>query len=188
MFDKLRADTEKRLIEAEENINELKNNPQSKDIIEKLLSLDSQFLYGIFYPTLKPFDCIENIEHNYSVLVQHIFDDIQIYVQEYVSPIEKIMKDRLNDFLINKGDKPLPYTISLKTNTREEGTLCNILSYIDLMEKKRVEHINMQCNINRQRNFSVNEDLSGLSKTLAGFNSTNIDLIDPELKALLKLN
>ena len=82
MFNKLREDTEKRILEAEEDINELKNNAASKDIIEKLLSLDNQFLYGIFHPVLRSFDRIENIEHNYGVLNQHIFDDNFIYLKE----------------------------------------------------------------------------------------------------------
>lgn len=184
MFIKLREDTEKRLIQAEENINELKNNKESKQIIEKLLSLNPQFLYGIFNPIIKSFDSIENIEHNYGVLVQHIFDDIQIYLTEDIHPIERNMKDRLNENLIKQGKEPLPYTTYLKANLREEGKCCDILQYIDQMEKEKIRGINIQCDIDRKRNIPLTAT-SGLKKIIEGFNQSNLDLIDSELKGFL---
>lgn len=187
MFDKLREDTEKRILKAETNINELKDNPESKNIIEKLLSLDSQFLYNIFYPILKPFDSIENIEHNYGVLNQHIFDDISIYIDEELSFISKNMTDRANEILKQKGLKELPYRYELKPNLQEKGVYCDILDYINSCELKEIESLNSHLKIFKLRKLNTNffDNFSNLKERLSGFEQKNIDLLEPEFKEIL---
>ena len=132
----IKKNTEKRLAELEENINYLRTDKGSKEIMLKLESLNSQFIYNCCYPILQPWDTLEGAENNWNNLNQHIFDDIQIYIDYEISKYEKSSKDRLNEYLRKEGKPELPYEKELRMNLKENGRYCDILKFIDIKEKE----------------------------------------------------
>lgn len=99
------------------------------------------------------------------------------------------MKNRLNATLKTKGEPEQPYSTYLKPNLREEGTICDILKFIDDSEKKEIERLNSHTDINRKRGLTdLKNYFPNLKERLSGFDQKNIDLLDSELKGLLCLD
>ena len=189
----IKKNTEERLAELEENINYLRTDKDSKEIMLKLESLNSQFIYNHCYPILQPWDTLEEAENNWDNLNQHIFDDIQIYMDYEISEYEKSSKDRLNEYLRKEGKPELPYEKELRMNLKEKGEYCDILKFLDLKEKEETQNIVTHAKILRNNNKEVKLNDSyciNLNENLKGFNKENLELLVkevPEASELIKL-
>ena len=189
----IKKNTEKRLAELEENINYLRTDKRSKEIMLKLESLNSQFIYNCCYPILQPWDTLEGAENNWNNLNQHIFDDIQIYIDYEISKYEKSSKDRLNEYLRKQGKTEVSYDKELRMNLKEKGEYCDILKFLDLKEKEEVQNIISHAKILRNTNKVVKLNDSyciDLNENLKGFNKENLELLIkevPEASELIKL-
>lgn len=189
----IKKNTEERLAELEENINYLRTDKVSKEIMLKLESLNSQFIYNCCYPILQPWDTLEGAENNWNNLNQHIFDDIQIYIDYEISKYEKSSKDRLNEYLRKQGKTEVSYDKELKMNLNEKGKYCDILKFLDLKEKEEVQNIISHAKILRNTNKVVKLNDSycvDLNENLKGFNKENLELLIkevPEASELIKL-
>ena len=180
----IKKNTEERLAELEENINYLRTDKGSKEIMLKLESLNSQFIYNCCYPILQPWDTLEGAENNWNNLNQHIFDDIQIYIDYEISKYEKSSKDRLNELLRKEGKPELPYHKELRMNIHEKGEYCDILKFLDLKEKEEVQNIISHAKILRNTNKVVKLNDSyciDLNENLKGFNKENLELLIKEV-------
>ena len=180
----IKKNTDKRLAELEENINYLRTNNDSKEIMLKLESLNSQFIYNHCYPILQPWDTLEEAENNWDNLNQHIFDDIQIYMDYEISEYEKSSKDRLNEYLRKEGKPELPYEKELRMNLNEKGKYCDILKFLDLKEKEEIQNIVTHAKILRNNNKEVKLNDSyciNLNENLKGFNKENLELLIKEV-------
>ena len=180
----IKKNTDKRLAELEENINYLRTNNDSKEIMLKLESLNSQFIYNHCYPILQPWDTLEGAENNWDNLNQHIFDDIQIYMDYEISEYEKSSKDRLNEYLRKEGKPELPYEKELRMNLKEKGEYCDILKFLDLKEKEETQNIVTHAKILRNNNKEVKLNDSyciNLNENLKGFNKENLELLIKEV-------
>ena len=180
----IKKNTDKRLAELEENINYLRTNNDSKEIMKKLESLNSQFIYNNCYPILQPWDTLEGAENNWNNLNQHIFDDIQIYMDYEISEYEKSSKDRLNEYLRKEGKPELPYEKELRMNLKEKGEYCDILKFLDLKEKEEIQNIVTHAKILRNNNKEVKLNDSyciNLKENLKGFNKENLELLIKEV-------
>ena len=180
----IKKNTDKRLAELEENINYLRTNNDSKEIMLKLESLNSQFIYNHCYPILQPWDTLEEAENNWDNLNQHIFDDIQIYMDYEISEYEKSSKDRLNEYLRKEGKPELPYEKELRMNLKEKGEYCDILKFLDLKEKEETQNIVTHAKILRNNNKEVKLNDSyciNLNENLKGFNKENLELLIKEV-------
>ena len=180
----IKKNTDKRLAELEENINYLRTNNDSKEIMLKLESLNSQFIYNHCYPILQPWDTLEEAENNWDNLNQHIFDDIQIYMDYEISEYEKSSKDRLNEYLRKEGKPELPYEKELRMNLKEKGEYCDILKFLDLKEKEEIQNIVTHAKILRNNNKEVKLNDSyciNLNENLKGFNKENLELLIKEV-------
>jgi hypothetical protein len=189
----IKKNTEKRLAELEENINYLRTDKDSKEIMQKLESLNSRFIYNCCYPILQPWNTLEGAENNYCNLNQHIFDDIQIYMDYEISEYEKSSKDRLNEYLRKQGKPEVSYDKELRMNLNEKGKYCDILKFLDLKEKEEVQNIISHAKILRNNNKEVKLNDSycvDLNENLKGFNKENLELLIkevPEASELIKL-
>ena len=189
----IKKNTEERLAELEENINYLRTDKGSKEIVLKLESLNSQFIYNCCYPILQPWDTLEGAENNWNNLNQHIFDDIQIYIDYEISKYEKSSKDRLNEYLRKQGKTEVSYDKELRMNLKEKGEYCDILKFLDLKEKEEVQNIISHAKILRNTNKVVKLNDSyciDLNENLKGFNKENLELLIkevPEASELIKL-
>ena len=189
----IKKNTEERLAELEENINYLRTDKGSKEIMLKLESLNSQFIYNCCYPILQPWDTLEGAENNWNNLNQHIFDDIQIYIDYEISKYEKSSKDRLNEYLRKQGKTEVSYDKELRMNLKEKGEYCDILKFLDLKEKEEVQNIISHAKILRNTNKVVKLNDSyciDLNENLKGFNKENLELLIkevPEASELIKL-
>ena len=189
----IKKNTEERLAELEENINYLRTDKRSKEIMLKLESLNSQFIYNCCYPILQPWDTLEGAENNWNNLNQHIFDDIQIYIDYEISKYEKSSKDRLNEYLRKQGKTEVSYDKELRMNLKEKGEYCDILKFLDLKEKEEVQNIISHAKILRNTNKVVKLNDSyciDLNENLKGFNKENLELLIkevPEASELIKL-
>ena len=189
----IKKNTDKRLAELEENINYLRTNNDSKEIMKKLESLNSQFIYNCCYPILQPWDTLEGAENNWNNLNQHIFDDVQIYMDYEISEYEKSSKDRLNEYLRKEGKPELPYEKELRMNLKENGRYCDILKFIDIKEKEEIqiiiEHVIFFRTMNKA--YKINDSYCvDLNENLKGFNKENLELLIkevPEASELIKL-
>ena len=180
----IKKNTEERLAELEENINYLRTDKDSKEIMLKLESLNSQFIYNHCYPILQPWDTLEEAENNWDNLNQHIFDDIQIYMDYEISEYEKSSKDRLNEYLRKEGKPELPYEKELRMNLKEKGEYCDILKFLDLKEKEEIQNIVTHAKILRNNNKEVKLNDSyciNLNENLKGFNKENLELLIKEV-------
>ena len=180
----IKKNTEERLAELEENINYLRTDKGSKEIMLKLESLNSQFIYNCCYPILQPWDTLEGAENNWDNLNQHIFDDIQIYMDYEISEYEKSSKDRLNEYLRKEGKPELPYEKELRMNLKEKGEYCDILKFLDLKEKEEIQNIVTHAKILRNNNKEVKLNDSyciNLNENLKGFNKENLELLIKEV-------
>ena len=188
----IKKNTEERLAELEENINYLRTDKDSKEIMLKLESLNPQFIYNNCYPILQPWGALEGAENNYCNLNQHIFDDIQIYMDYEISGYEKSSKDRLNEYL-RKQDKPeLPYEKELRMNLKEKGEYCDILKFLDLKEKEEIQNIIIHAKILRNnKEVKLNGSYCiDLNENLKGFYKENLEFLIkevPEASELIKL-
>ncbi len=189
----IKKNTEKRLAELEENINYLRTYKDSKEIMLKLESLNPQFIYSCCYPILQPWDTLEGAENNYCNLNQHIFDDIQIYMDYEISEFEKSSKDRVNELLRKRGALELPYEKEFRMNLNEKGEYCDILKFLDLKEKEEIQNIIIHAKILRNNNKEVKLNGSyciDLNENLKGYNKENLEFLIkevPETSELIKL-
>ena len=189
----IKKNTEERLAELEQNINYLRKDKDSKEIMQKLESLNSQFIYNNCYPILEPWDTLEGAENNYRNLNQHIFDDIQIYMDYEVSEFEIYHKDRVNELLRKRGELELPYEKELRMNLNEKGEYCDILKFLDTKEKEEIQNIITHAKILKGFNKEVKINGSyciDLKETLKGFNKENLEFLIkevPETSILIKL-
>lgn len=186
----IKKNTEERLVELEENINYLRTDKDSKEIMQKLESLNRQFIYNWCNPILQSWDTLEGAENNYCNLNQHIFDDCQIYMDCEISEYEKSSKDRLNEYLRKEGKPELPYEKELRMNLNEKGEYCDILKFLDLKEKEEIELIIGHAKLFKQMNkeFKINGYYCiDLNETLKGFNKENLELLIKEVPEASKL-
>jgi hypothetical protein len=189
----IKKNTEKRLAELEENINYLRTDKDSKEIMLKLESLNPRFIYNNCYPILQPWDTLEGAENNYCNLNQHIFDDVQIYMDYEISEYEKSSKDRLNEYLRKQGKPEVSYDKQLRMNINEKGEYCDILKFLDLKEKEEIQNIINYAKI--LKGFNKEVKLNGyycidLNENLKGFNKENLEFLIkevPEASKLIKL-
>ena len=180
----IKKNTEERLAELEENINYLRTDKDSKEIMLKLESLNSQFIYNHCYPILQPWDTLEEAENNWDNLNQHIFDDIQIYMDYEISEYELSSKNRVNELLRKRGGLELPYEKELRMNLKEKGEYCDILKFLDLKEKEETQNIVTHAKILRNNNKEVKLNDSyciNLNENLKGFNKENLELLIKEV-------
>ena len=180
----IKKNTDKRLAELEENINYLRTNNDSKEIMLKLESLNSQFIYNHCYPILQPWDTLEEAENNWDNLNQHIFDDIQIYMDYEISEYELSSKNRVNELLRKRGCLELPYEKELRMNLNEKGKYCDILKFLDLKEKEEIQNIVTHAKILRNNNKEVKLNDSyciNLNENLKGFSKENLELLIKEV-------
>lgn len=189
----IKKNTEKRLVELEENINYLRTNKDSKEIIQKLESLNHQLIYNWCNPILQPWDTLEGAENNWANLNQHIFDDCQIYMDWEISEFEISSKDKINEYLRKEGKPELPYKKELRMNLNEKGKYCDILKFIDTKEKEEIELIIEHAKLFKQMNKEFKIDgyyCKDLNEYLKGFNKTNLELLIkevPEASGLIKI-
>ena len=186
----IKKNTEERLAELEENINYLRTDKDSKEIMTKLESLNPQFIYNNCYPILQPWYTLEEAENNWANLNQHIFDDIQIYMDYEISKYEKSSKDRLNEYLRKEGKPEIPYEKELRMNLKERGEYCDILKFIDTKEKEEIQNIIRYAKILNGFNKEVKINGSyciDLNENLKGFNKENLELLIKEVPEASKL-
>lgn len=189
----IKKNTEERLAELEENINYLRTDEDSKEIMQKLESLNPQFIYNWCNPILQPWDTLEAAENNYCNLNQHIFDDVQIYMDYEISEFEIYHKDRVNELLRKRGELELPYDKELRMNLNEKGEYCDILKFIDTKEKEEIQNIITHVKLFKRMNkeFKINGDYCiDLNEYLKGFNKENLELLIkevPEASNLIKI-
>lgn len=188
----IKKNTEERLAELEENINYLRTDKDSKEIMLKLESLNPQFIYNNCYPILQPWGALEGAENNYCNLNQHIFDDVQIYMDYEISEFELSSKNRVNKLLRKRGARELPYEKELRMNLKEKGEYCDILKFLDLKEKEEIQNIIIHAKILRNnKEVKLNGSYCiDLNENLKGFYKENLEFLIkevPEASELIKL-
>lgn len=192
-MDIIKKNIEERLFKLEENINYLRTDKDSKEIIQKLESLNPQLIYNWCNPILQPWDTLESAENNWANLNQHIFDDCQIYMDYETSEFSKTCTDNINKYLRKEGKPELPYTKELRMNLNEKGKYCDILKFLDTKEKEEIELIIGYVNSFKRMNkeFKINGGYCiDLNEYLKGFNKENLEFLIkkvPEAAELIKI-
>ena len=190
LIDIIEQDYNKRLNKVIENLEDLRTNEETKELMKKLESLNDQFIYNIFYPILNPFTSLENVEHNCSTLLNVVLDDLELYIHYDISKEERKLKDKLNEKLISLNKEPLPYySEEVLSYEEKDGKYCcsqkDLLSFINRKEQKEMERINTQIYLLQKfkpEKYSVElfrEQYCNFEH-YKGFNIKNFDLISDE--------
>lgn len=196
LIDIIEQDYNKRLNKLIENLEDLRTNEETKELMNKLESLDDQFIYHVFYPILDTFTSLENIEQNCSTILNVVLDDIDLYIHYEISKEERALKDKLNEKLISLNKDVLPYFRDEILSYEEKGgKYCcsqkDLLSFIDRKEKKEMESINTQISLLQKfkpEQYSVElfKEQYCDFKYYKGFNEKNFDLIiDENIKNMI---
>lgn len=136
---------------------------------------------------------LEGAENNYCNLNQHIFDDVQIYMDYEISEFELSSKNRVNVLLRKRGTLELPYEKELRMNLKEKGEYCDILKFIDIKEKEEIQNIINHAKIlrNNGKEVKLNDSYCiDLNENLKGFYKENLEFLIkevPEASELIKL-
>lgn len=156
MINKITINFNERLKSLETTIKELKGNSETKEVFNKLESLDSQFIYQHFNKVFTGFDTLEEAEITCSVLINALLDDSSLSI-------------------IGEGKgSHIDYNQDLKSLNQIE-----ILNYIDSKEKLKIEYINACLE------FGGVEDIECFIESLIGFNDDNLNLLKEEAKKIL---
>jgi hypothetical protein len=180
----IQTNTDKRIRSIQDTFNSLSTNPETKEIFQKLTTMNGTILYSMFNEVFPGFETLEDAEKTCNVLINTCLDDIGIYLTTRI--IGKEATDKMRKIT---GREDIDYleeeVVTFKENNNWMGQT-DLLEYIDRQEKIYILNSNKSFankNINVKGYGGIKFSFLGnLKERYENFSPENIQLLDENIR------
>jgi len=188
----IEKDNLKKIQQLKSKLQELRTEPETKELMAKLESVHPQFLYNCFHEVFTGFGSLQEALDTCSTISHSLMDDGCFYLKTEESETAKEM--RLRMFEKMGKEFPIRLTESITLRETEDNTWMDqekLLAFIDREEKNDINSLNSFFNIRKNIDGgTISEkslDMLGDLSRFEGFSLENMMTLDEDIKKHFKV-